>query len=159
MAKRGKRDAPRMGKWLKKRGDKPDLVLCSPAERAKQTALLVCRELDLKKKKIVWDERIYGASLEDLLAVLEGAPHKAQQVLLVGHNPGLELLCGFLVGEQALAKACQAEDEESAPYGVGLVKTGAAFILHMPDEWSGLSQGCAKLLDQQAPRELKEKKK
>jgi phosphohistidine phosphatase len=45
LAKRGQRDAPRMGEWLRAQGLVPDLVLASPARRAQETASKVCKVL------------------------------------------------------------------------------------------------------------------
>ena len=69
LAKRGQRDAPRMGAWLQEQGIVPDFVVSSPAKRARQTVLKVCKPLGVKKKKIHWDARIYGAGAEELLEV------------------------------------------------------------------------------------------
>ena len=81
LAKRGKRDAPRMGHWLKKQHLKLGHVVSSPAERARQTTLEVCKVLGVKKKRISWDDRIYDGYTKQLLQVLadvprlEGNPH------------------------------------------------------------------------------------
>lgn len=141
LAKRGERDAPRMGTWMAEEKLAPDHVVSSPAERAKQTALAVCKILDVKKKRIVWDSRIYGAGTEDLLEVLAEVPKKAETVLIVGHNPGLEFLTAYLTGGL------------SGPE-LGVVKTATVVNLEMPDDWSQLAQGCAKMIHLQNPRDL-----
>lgn len=143
LAARGLRDAPRMGDWLKEQGFIPDLVVSSPAERAKQTARIVCRSLDYVKKKIVWDERIYGAGMEDLEKVLASIPPEAQRVMLVGHNPGLEFLAIHLGGAPSQATLFE-----------GYIKTATAVLLEMPDDWSTLTQGCARCLFVKNPSDL-----
>src|SRR6516164_4541044 len=67
---RGRRDAPRMGERLAKRGVKPDIIVSSPAVRALTTAELIARELDYDLRDIAVDKRLYSASADDLLAVI-----------------------------------------------------------------------------------------
>ena len=142
LAKRGRKDAPRVGEWLFREGLVPDLVVSSPAERAKQTALRVCESMDFKKKRIVWDDAIYGASLPRLLGVLARCPRDASTVLLVGHNPGLEELVTYLAGEGGIERPADGK----------LLTTAALARLEMPKDWSKLDPGCAELLAVTRPR-------
>lgn len=102
LSKRGKKDAPAMGKWMNKHKVKIDYLICSPAERARQTLNAVLKELHIPKKNIHFDEKVYLASVETLLQVLAQCPSKAEKVMLVGHNPGLEDLLKLLVDEPQL---------------------------------------------------------
>jgi phosphohistidine phosphatase len=86
---RGRGDAPRMGEWLSRRGCIPDLVVASPALRARATAEAVMAALGLPPEKLQLREEIYEASAGTLLDVLRSLPESARHVLLVGHNPGL----------------------------------------------------------------------
>jgi phosphohistidine phosphatase len=86
---RGLRDAPRMGKELARRKALPDLVLCSPAQRARQTLELFKGPAGLAREP-VYEPRIYNASTRDLLEVIQEISDEVESVLLVGHNPGLE---------------------------------------------------------------------
>lgn len=141
LAKRGKKDAPRVGEWMYREGLVPDLVVSSPAERARQTALKVCNSMDCRKKKIVWVEEIYAADLSALLAVLTRCPATASTVLLVGHNPGVEELLVFLAG-----------DEIDTPRDGKLLPTAALARLEMPMDWADLEPGCAQLVGIRRPR-------
>ncbi|MFO1429059.1 MAG: histidine phosphatase family protein [Candidatus Competibacteraceae bacterium] len=132
--KRGERDAPRMGRWLRQQGLLPDYVVSSPAERAKQTALKVCHALALEDERLHWEPRIYEAPLGDLLQVLAACPETARTVLLVGHNPGLELLLRYL---------CEAAP---TPADGKLLPTATVAQLVMPDDWRQLTPHCARLL-------------
>lgn len=143
LAKRGKKDAPKIGAWLYREGLIPDHTVSSPAERARQTALKVCKALEIDKKKISWETAVYEAGLEDLLEVLSGCPKKAATVLLVGHNPGLELLVRFLVG-----------DDLDRPADGKLLPTAALARLEMPKDWSRLEHGCANLVSLTRPKSL-----
>ena len=143
LAKRGKKDAPRVGAWLYREGMVPDAVISSPAERARETTIKVCKSMDLKEKKVVWDDRIYAAGLSELLQVLTRCPADASTVMLVGHNPGLEDLLEFLAG-----------DDLEVPLDGKLLPTAALARLEMPDDWSALRAGCAHLISINRPRNL-----
>ena len=96
--KRGLKAAPLIGKFMRKRGIRPDLVLSSPAKRAAQTTTLVMERGQLEAT-LRYDERLYGASAADLLAVVSQIEESATEVLLVGHNPGIQDLLERLTGE------------------------------------------------------------
>lgn len=98
---RGRRSAPLMGRHLRRQGIEPDLVLCSPAERTRQTAALFT-EAARVRAEVRYDERIYEASGLQLLEVVAQAGEGANTVLLIGHNPGLEELLFMLTGEMQL---------------------------------------------------------
>ena len=144
LAKRGKKDAPRVGAWLYREGLIPQLIISSPAQRARETALKVCKCLDLSKKEILWDDDVYDADLSALLAVLARVPDDAELVLLVGHNPGLEELLCHLAGT----------DVDEPPDGK-LLPTATVARLEMPNDWSKLDHGCAGLVSIVRPKQLK----
>ncbi len=107
LAPRGRKAAPLMACYLKKMGLRPDLVLCSPAARARQTWSLVSQSLDSKIE--VKDMRgLYLAAPSRLLEAIRRASDAARCVMLVGHNPGMEHLAMALAGPSsdptALAK-------------------------------------------------------
>lgn len=92
LAERGRTGAQKAGDWMKDEKLIPDRVISSPARRARETAESICRSLGLKERGICFDERIYGGSVAEMLASLADHAADARQVLLVGHNPGLEEL-------------------------------------------------------------------
>ncbi len=94
--KRGKEDAPKMGEHLASVGVRPDLIVASPAKRAKKTAKAVARALGYDEERIVWKESIYEASPQTLLYLICALPQEAKRVMLVGHNPGLTMLANLL---------------------------------------------------------------
>ncbi|NOQ47451.1 MAG: histidine phosphatase family protein [Desulfobulbaceae bacterium] len=94
--KRGKRDAPGMGKILVRREIRPDLIVSSPAKRARKTAQHLARELEYPKKRIVYMGAIYGADPDDLLTCIHSFDDRFDQVIMVGHNPGFTLLANIL---------------------------------------------------------------
>lgn len=132
---RGKRGAQRMGVWLQQQALIPDLILSSPAERALVTAEKCCKTMGLGAQHIQCDKRIYLAQCSELLEVLAGIPAEVQRVMLVGHNPGLELLLHFLSDEAI-----------EMPEDGKLLPTATLAWLMITGSWSELRQGSAKLL-------------
>ncbi|MCO6450267.1 MAG: histidine phosphatase family protein [Caldilineales bacterium] len=100
LAGRGEKDAPRMGDFLAGRDLVPDLIVSSPALRAKTTAKRAAKAMGYDDE-IVYDERIYAAGVQDLMAVVAGLPNEVESVMLVGHNPGFEELVEWLCGAAA----------------------------------------------------------
>ena len=147
LAKRGKKDAPAMGKWMKERKLIPDHIVSSPAERAKQTIQAITHELDFDKKNdkknIHFDERVYLADLQMLLEVLAECPKKANKVMLVGHNPGLEQLLEYLVaGELPFSDSGK------------LITTGALAHVSMPYDWTKPLHHCGSLINLTRPKDI-----
>lgn len=95
--KRGKNNAPFMGKLLKQKNIVPDLILSSPANRAKTTAIKISEELGLDDTKIVFENNIYEASNVVLLNIIQKLDNKYNTIFLVGHNPGLNTFAYDLV--------------------------------------------------------------
>jgi phosphohistidine phosphatase len=98
LSKRGRKDAPLMGKWLKQQHLIPDYIISSPARRARQTTKRVVRELGLAPDSIHWEQRLYLAELSTLLEVLQAIPAASRRILVLGHNPGLDMLLTALCG-------------------------------------------------------------
>ena len=96
---RGRRDAPRMGKKLKEQGLTPDLILSSPAERALSTSILLAEMLGYPVTKIHTNSKLYHASEEDVLSIVQSLNDANDEVTLVGHNPGLTDFVNSLNGE------------------------------------------------------------
>jgi phosphohistidine phosphatase len=71
------------------------VVLSSPAKRARRTAEIVLQTADLLNE-VVFDERIYEASTQQLLKVISEIESTHESALLVGHNPGFEELLACL---------------------------------------------------------------
>ncbi len=135
LKKRGKRGAQRMGAWLKAQNLLPDFIVSSPAERAYNTAAKLTKAMGLTVHDICIDDRIYEANVEQLQAVLADCPAEAKRVLVVGHNPGLEDLLQYL---QA-GKLAASEDGK-------LLATATLALLELPDNWTKLKKGSAKVV-------------
>ncbi len=121
---RGKRSAQRMGAWLAQQNLLPDFIISSPAERAKVTAEKSLKAMGLEAQMIHFDRRIYLADVDELLNVINEIPRHAERILLVGHNPGLEMLMFFL------AEALPPEPENGKWF-----PTAALARFEMPATW------------------------
>lgn len=133
---RGNRDAPRMGRLLRELDLVPDRVVSSTAVRARTTAEAAAKASGYEGK-VELESSLYLASPEEYLEVLRGLPKKAERVLVVGHNPGLERLLDVL-----------ARKREELP-------TAALARVTLPiDDWKDLKPGKATLEGIWRPKEL-----
>lgn len=82
-------DAKNMARHLKELGLQPELILCSPALRTKQTAELFCEKLKYDFNKIVFDMRLYESSAKDYLEVVRETNKEIESLVVVGHNPSI----------------------------------------------------------------------
>lgn len=94
---RGQRDAPFMGNVMRDNGYAPDIILSSPAVRARETARLAKQGGSLDGD-LVPDDRIYEASPQTLRQVIAEVNDKFTSAMLVGHNPGIEGFIRYLTG-------------------------------------------------------------
>lgn len=85
---------------------KPDLVITSPATRAQQTTAIFAQALELPDDKIQVNPALYETDVETLLNLIQHFPPEADTVIIVGHNPTLSLLAGFLSDREVNLKPC-----------------------------------------------------
>lgn len=95
LKRRGVESAKRMAGVLLKNKLMPQLILTSPAKRARQTAELVADQIGFQGKVALVDS-FYLAEPDDYLAELRQLSDEVEKVLLVGHNPGMQELCSQL---------------------------------------------------------------
>jgi phosphohistidine phosphatase len=86
---RGKKDAPEMASRLKERNIKPDLLLSSPARRARKTAKIFADQLGLEKEDIPLNEELYMATIAGFHASVASLDDKYEVVAVFSHNPGI----------------------------------------------------------------------
>ena len=105
LKKRGREAAEQIGRRLAAEKVSNPAVICSPAVRTRQTA-----EIFLKSAKLLveprFDERIYEASLRELVQVVSEIPDDKEVAIMIGHNPGFEELLAFLSGEHRRMPTC-----------------------------------------------------
>jgi phosphohistidine phosphatase len=136
---RGKKAAQAIGRYIRKQKIMPDLVLSSPAVRARETTGIITTTAKLTAE-IRYDQRIYEADPPRLVQVLSQLEDTFSSVLLVGHNPGIEDLLSLLTGSsQHMPTAALAKIRLE---GVG--------------DWSEISQAKAMLELMIKPRDITE---
>ena len=142
LAPRGRKAAKRLARVLDQHGVRPQLVLCSPALRATQTLDRVLPGLG--SPDVVFDERLYHAWADELLARLQEIPDDVSEALVVGHNPGLAELC-LLLAQPGGARDRIADN----------LPTGA-FVTLVADasSWTALEPGGTEIVRLLLPREL-----
>lgn len=99
---RGFRDAPLMASRLASHSIRPQFILSSPAKRALTTAQIFAKHLSIPNKLIQTEERIYEASVQTLLHVINQLNDRFEQVAIFGHNPGFSELASYLSQEDYL---------------------------------------------------------
>jgi phosphohistidine phosphatase len=111
LSRRGWNDAADVGRAMSDRRLRPDAIIASPAQRVVET--LAALADGYGSVEPVYDQRIYNASPETLLDVVRQADDRARTLLLVGHNPGLQLLLLDLTRDDD--RGLRARIEESFP--------------------------------------------
>jgi phosphohistidine phosphatase len=97
LAARGRRDAERVGAAMAARGFAPEQVLCSPAQRTRETLERILPYLP-PGVALTFDRELYLASAEEILARIALVETRVRCVLVVGHNPGIAVLAEQLSG-------------------------------------------------------------
>ncbi|AWW40302.1 MULTISPECIES: SixA phosphatase family protein [Streptomyces] len=142
LAERGRTDAAVAGLKLADTGIPFDLALCSTATRTRETWKIAVHEFS-HRPKTVYEERIYEASPGELIAVLNEIPDDAQNVLLIGHNPGVQGLAEVLAGS--------AEQEPREHLSRRGFPAAAYAVLTFTGSWKTLEPGVATLSDYWTP--------
>jgi phosphohistidine phosphatase len=99
LTSRGREACALIGEFIEEKGIDFDLVLVSTSVRTRETIELV-KEQAKFRGEVRYDERIYEATVTQLLEVIAQVDSDRESVLLVGHNPGIEELLSLLTGEQ-----------------------------------------------------------
>ena len=89
---RGKATAPIMANILEQKGLKPDLIISSPAKRARQTAKFFRKKYGIKKSDMQLETGIYHGDENTILEILRTIPESITSVFLFGHNPTMNYL-------------------------------------------------------------------
>ena len=94
--KRGKNDAPVMAERITDAGIRPSLIVSSPAVRAWTTAKIVAQAIGYPLEFLQREDRLYLASLDNWLDIVAAQDEGFNNLMLVGHNPGLTEFANFL---------------------------------------------------------------
>jgi phosphohistidine phosphatase len=139
---RGRRAAKTIGRHLREQRIAPELVLCSPARRARETLERIEPAFGARAVRV--EPRLYGATPDMLLELLRGVPEPVASVMLIGHNPGLERLAVRLARPSPQLRALEAKYPTAA----------LATLTFDVSSWSSLDAGTAELVGFVRPRDL-----
>jgi len=89
---RGRKDAPTMAQRLLARGCTPDQIYCSSAVRTRETAAVLLKTHNVPPTSLEIVDALYLASPATIRAILEDTHDSIQHLMVIGHNPGLEML-------------------------------------------------------------------
>lgn len=134
---RGFDAAARVGDGLNRLGWLPEKIIVSPAKRARQTCELLHMDVET-----IEDERLYEAGLNDLFSVIGETPETTKKLMLIGHNPGLEMLLLHL--------APNAERQKNGK----LLTTANVVRIGFDGKWDSLKRLKCQLLGHIRPKEM-----
>lgn len=140
---RGKQDAPRMAQWMKDVALRPEVLICSPAVRASQTAAEIIKHLDIPESSVIYDKRMYLASTATLCKIVKETDDRIKSTMLIGHNPGLEDLAIELCKERIPVVP-----------GKGLISTANILHLRMLQPWCELKSHSCDFVQIMRPKQL-----
>jgi phosphohistidine phosphatase len=141
---RGRDAAARIGSHLAASDVHPELVLCSPALRTRETLEIAAKRLD-EALAIEFEPELYLAGDRDLQERIERVPSDVSSVLVVGHNPGL--------AELALRLAMRGESEAQAELRKKFPTCALAEFRIHAQRWRGFARGC-ELVAYTTPKQL-----
>lgn len=131
----GMRDATIMAERIESAGAVPQMLITSPSLRTLATADILSEHLSLRKPSE--DNRIYDASQQSLLYVINEFSDNQNFIGLVGHNPGIAQLVHYFTGE------------------IREVSPGAAILIRFDlDSWRELTYDSGKLVWFSSPKEV-----
>jgi len=127
--KRGRKNAPFMGKVLKKLKVAPDLVLSSPANRAAMTARIIAASINYPLENIRYNEAIYEFNENALIHVVKQIDDAVNKAMVVGHNPAINGMANY-IADQSRSN----------------IPTCGVFCVELDiSSWTKISEHCGKL--------------
>lgn len=142
LAPHGRDQMGRMAQHLAETHAQADLAIVSPAARTRETWSLA----KLAAAATRFEDSIYDADEETLLAAIRDADDEARSVILVGHNPGIQDLARLLVGFG---------DRHAAVRRMEAFPTGSLAVFDVAVEtWREVAFGSARLLGFTTPASL-----
>ena len=139
LAARGRKASKLIAAHLRAEGIAPELVLCSPSKRTRQTL----QRLELDSGKVRFEDDVYAASAGELLAVLNDVGDDVGSAMLIGHNPGIQDLALQLAGSGPELAAVRSK-----------FPTAALATLAFDRSWRELAPGEADLVAFTKPKQL-----
>jgi phosphohistidine phosphatase len=156
LARRGQRDAPAIGRWLRDARLLPDQVLCSTARRASETWQLTRAGLGTSPP-VSFDDRVYQASAEQLLSLIRRIAPETRTLLVVGHDPAVPELA-LLLAAAAPPAGGNARNGTALSVMVNRMRvkfpTAAVAVFEFTGDWDQMTPGSTRLACFMTPRDL-----
>jgi phosphohistidine phosphatase len=152
LALRGRQAVKLLREHMRAAGIRPVQVLCSSSRRTRETLEGVS-----PGGKAMIEPELYDASCEDLIERLRRVPEKTASVMVIGHNPAMQMLALELAGHYGPVQATGARSEPDSVLEDVRRKfpTGALATLTFDCAWGELAPGSAKLVELVRPRALR----
>jgi phosphohistidine phosphatase len=142
---RGRNDAPLIGAYLARHGLVPDRVVVSDAARTRETWERVADALT-GRPKVMFEERLYNAGTEAILALVKETAPTVRTLLVIGHNPGLHDVARLLIAS--------GDVEARERLNEGLPTSGLAVIDFAGKDWRKVHPHGGRLERFVSPRSL-----
>jgi phosphohistidine phosphatase len=141
---RGRKDAALVGQYLLSLDLVPEIIVSSPARRARHTAELFAEAMDFDGE-LEWEGAIYDANSAELMSIVRRLSDSYHHAALVGHNPGFEELCCRLVGT----------DPNAPAGGIHMPTAAVAHVFLDVASWRDVQAGSGQLQWLTTPGDLK----
>jgi len=142
LTKQGRKDAPRMGHFIKEIGSLPDIIISSPAKRAKETCNLFVEAAAMDKALIAWNDDLYYGGARNYLSIIQHASVDINNLMLVGHNPLMEETVSLLCNDEGA-------------YGVRIPTAGLVCIEYPATSWKAVKPGAGHIKWMMTPKLIK----
>lgn len=115
--------AAAVAKWVQDNIELPEMILCSPSQRTRETLQPLVEKTSELEEKTRFLPQVYGASFGTLVNILDHAFAESDSVLMVGHNPGLEYVMFESIRESELQK-------------IKRLATGTLVVIEFEPDWA-----------------------
>ena len=146
LAKRGVKDAPKVGAYIAEYELKPDYILCSDAVRTRATLTLIMPEWSGAPPETEFDEDLYLATPTTLLEAIRSVPSTARTLMVIGHNPGLHAVALELVGA--------GDRKLIASLAKGFPTASLAVLTFEAEDWAGVKSAGGRLRYFVSPKQI-----
>ena len=141
LSRRGRKDAGAAGRWMTDHGYAYDLVYCSPATRTRRTWAEMSGA-GVQAGRVEFVDGIYHGYADFLFELVQAAPADVQRLLIIGHQPTVEMFC-------VTATGADPSGDGDLPMGF---TTGAFAVLGIDGDWDTFAPGSARALASHSPR-------
>ncbi len=146
LTEKGQKDAEMLGNWMQEQMHIPAHIICSPAERTRQTLEMVHRTIG-RGATVEYIQAVYNADIATLCNILAELDDTIPNTMVVAHNPGIHQLAHALADEADDPVAKEMLSHSFIPCSL-------AIITFAIDSWSDIGEASGKLLEYYTPDHL-----